>query len=172
MKARFEKVAGSRRRARLRSVGLWVLLATVPALVAAAEGVRGEVTVDGTRVVLAYGRASATTMGGDDPVTFVLLTEKPVSGGPEGDMAAMRGDGGAMIALHLRASGKIYQALGLHSEANPTFPSDLPAESLRVSDLRLEGGRIAAVVESPAEFLSDGDRWQFRVELDLPVATD
>lgn len=172
MRSRNEWLASPKRARSLRAIGVGLLMIAAPGLAAATDGVRGELSVDGQAIALTHARASETTMGGDDPVTFVLLTEDAVPAGPQGDIAAVSGDCGAMIALHLQASGKVYQAIGLHPKADPTFPTDLPKESVKVSGLRIEGGRIAAVVESVGELLVDGNRWQFRVELDLPVTAD
>lgn len=170
MRSRSERLSSPRGAPFLRAMGLGLLMVVAPGLAVAADGVRGELSVDGQAIALTHARAIETTMGGDDPVTFVLLTEDAVPAGPRGDIAAVTGDCGAMIALHLHASGKVYQVIGLHPEADPTFPTDLPKESVQVSGLRIEAGRIVALVESVGELRVDGDRWQFRFELDLPVA--
>ena len=135
-------------------------------------GVSGELAVDGAAIALTHGVASATTMGGEDPITFVRLTEKPVEPGPKGDMDATMGKGGAMFAIHLHASGRVFQVLGVHPKADPTFPVELPKESVIVRDLRAVDGRLEATVESAGELRADGHAWRFRFDLRLPIQAD
>lgn len=155
---------------------LWLallgLVVTLPDAAAADGGVEGKLSADGQAIALAHGTASETTMGGADPVTFVRLTEKPVADGPAGDMEAISGKGGAMLAIHLHASGKVYQVIAVHPKADPTFPTDLPKDAVKVSDLRIADGVLSATVESAGEVRADGHLWQFRFALRLPVTAD
>lgn len=139
---------------------------------AASDEVQGELSAEGEAIALAHGHASETTMGGDDPVTFARLTEKALPAEPQADLDAATGKGGAMLALHLHASGRVSQVMVLHPKADPSWATELPAESVKVERLRLEGGRLAAVVASVGEVRADGKVWKFRVELDLAIHAD
>lgn len=172
--ARIHRNVPSKRATRGLPFALALSALALPVAAGAAEAgrVSGQLEVGGRAIALVHGTASETTMGGDDPVTFVRLTEKPVTAGPAGDIEAISGKGGAMLALHLRVSGKVYQAVALHPAADATFPSELPAEKVKLSAFRIEAGEIAATVESDGELQVDGHPWRFRVEIRLPITAD
>jgi hypothetical protein len=149
-----------------------IALLTLPLLAGAAnaaEPVTGELVVAGKSIALNHARAHSETGSPEDPVTFVLLTEKPIGPTMKEEMDALMGRAGAAVAIHVHQSGKVKQALWLHEAADPTWSIEAPTDVVRVSNLKVSATEISGRFATAGETKTDGHTWTLAVDFETPI---
>ena len=140
-------------------------LSLMPTLAHSEGKVAGALVVAGQSVTLAHARAITESQGSDDdPVTIVLLTEKPL---PKNYMDGLNGQSGAYVKVVVGKSGRIQQATLLHAAIDATSSALIPPSLVKASNLHVTGHELSG--QFAGEKKAPGKPWSFHLDFTAAI---